>query len=67
MSAVYRPMSIPPPPKKNALAFGALLSNQFIFQAIFFTKKCNLGEYLYVSHTLFRLYLESNHTLFGEK
>ena len=25
------------------------------------------GEYLYVSHTLLILYLESNHTLFEEK
>ena len=26
-----------------------------------------LGKFLYVSHTLFILYLEGNHTLFGEK
>ena len=26
-----------------------------------------LGKYLYISHTLFVLYLESNHTLFAEK
>ena len=26
-----------------------------------------LSKYLYVSHTLFILYLEGNHTLFGEK
>ena len=25
------------------------------------------GKYLYVNHTLFILYLEGNHTLFGEK
>ena len=25
-----------------------------------------LGKYLYASHTLFILYLEGNHTLFGE-
>ena len=34
---------------------------------IFHDKIGILGEYLYVSHTLFILYLESNHTLFGEK
>ena len=34
---------------------------------IFHIKICILGEYLYVSHTLFILYLEGNHTLFGEK
>ena len=31
-----------------------------------FTAKGILGEYLYISHTLFILYLESNHTLFGK-
>ena len=26
-----------------------------------------LGKYLYVNHTLFILYLEGNHTLFGDR
>ena len=34
---------------------------------IFHTKIGILGEYLYEIHTLFILYLEGNHTLFGEK
>ena len=34
---------------------------------LFHTKMCILGKYLYVGHTLFILYLEGNHTLFGEK
>ena len=34
---------------------------------IFHVKIVILGEYLYVSHTLFILYLEENHALFGEK
>ena len=34
---------------------------------IFHAKIGILGEYLYVSHTLFIHYLERNHTLFGEK
>ena len=48
-------------------------TNTYIFQAMpfeicdFSCKKWYLGEYLYLSHTLFILYLERNHTLFGEK
>ena len=34
---------------------------------LFHTKVGIRGENLYVSHTLFILYLEGNHTLFGEK
>ena len=34
---------------------------------IFHAKIGALRENLYVSHTLFILYLEGNHTLFGEK
>ena len=34
---------------------------------IFHTKIGVWGENLYLSHTLFLLYLEGNHTLFGEK
>ena len=34
---------------------------------IFHTKIGVLGENLYISYTLFILYLEGNHTLFGEK
>ena len=34
---------------------------------LFLRKKCILEKYLYVSHTLLILYLEGNHTLFGEK
>ena len=34
---------------------------------IFHAKLGIKGNYLYVSHTLFILYLEGNHTLFGEK
>ena len=34
---------------------------------IFYAKIGIPGEYLYASHTLFILYLERNHTLFGEK
>ena len=34
---------------------------------IFHAKIGILGEYLYVSHTLFILFLEGNHTLFREK
>ena len=34
---------------------------------IFHTKNAILGKYLYVSYTLFILYLKGNHTLFGEK
>ena len=33
----------------------------------FHTKIGVLGDNLYVSYTLFILYLEGNHTLFGEK
>ena len=49
------------------------ISNTYIFQAIFlnlwfFTQKLVFGwKYLYVSHTLFILYLDGNHTLFREK
>ena len=71
MSTVYRQMSIS---KKNLLAdFGACINNTYIFKPchskfmIFRKKKCYLGEYSYVKHTLFILYLEGNHTLFGEK
>ena len=34
---------------------------------LFHAKMGILGNYLYVSHTLFILYLEGNHTLFGDK
>ena len=34
---------------------------------IFCQKNAIWGEYSYVKHTLFILYLEENHTLFGEK
>ena len=34
---------------------------------LYHAKICILGKNLYVSHTLFVLYLEGNHTLFGEK
>ena len=34
---------------------------------LFHAKMGILGKYLYVSHTLFILYLEGNHTLFGDK
>ena len=34
---------------------------------LFHTKMGILGKYLYVSDTLFILYLEGNHTLFGDK
>ena len=34
---------------------------------IFCQKNAIWGEYSYVKHTLFILYLEGNHTLFGEK
>ena len=66
MSAIYRPMIIS---KKIELApaihifFKSYHSNYIIFHA----KIDILGKYLYVSHTLFILYLEENHTLFGEK
>ena len=34
---------------------------------LFHAKMGILGKYLYVSDTLFILYLEGNHTLFGDK
>ena len=34
---------------------------------LFYAKMGILGKYLYVSDTLFILYLEGNHTLFGDK
>ena len=34
---------------------------------LFHAKMGIWGGYLYVSHTLFILYLEGNHTLFGDK
>ena len=70
MSAVYRPMSIL---KKFARALGACISDTHILKAISFyiydfsRKNGIVGRYLYVYHTLFILYLEVNHTLFGEK
>ena len=70
MSAVYRPMSIS---KKLLLSASAFVLIIHIFfkpshSSFDFSRKiCILGEYLYVSHTLFILYLEGNHTLFGEK
>ena len=70
MSAVYRPMSIS---KKNLLAPSALARAIHVFfkpyhsKFLIFHKNGILCEYLYVSHTLFILYLEGNHTLFGEK
>ena len=45
----------------------------YIFQAILFInfnfsrQTCDLGKYLKVNHSLFVLYLEGNHTLFGKK
>ena len=60
--------------KKNfARAFGVYINNTSIFKPshskfmIFYAKIGIWGEYLYVSHTLFILYLEGNHTLFQEK
>ena len=50
--------------KNFARAFAARISDKF---DIFHKKSGILGEYLYVSHTLFILYLESSHTLFGKK
>ena len=72
MSSVYQPMSIIR--KLFACAFGARISNTYIFFRpchskfmIFCAKNDILEKYLYVNHTLFILYLEGNHTLFGEK
>ena len=67
MSAIYQPMSIS---KKNPSLTQAIhifykpCHSKFI---IFHTKISIWGKYSYVSHTLFLLYLEENHTLFGEK
>ena len=71
MSAVYRPMSI----SKNILITPLALASaiNIFFKLchskfnIFHTIVVFFGECLYVSHTLYILYLESNHTLFGEK
>ena len=61
MSALYRPMSI-----SKKICSCLRRSHQ---QYIYFYEKSGIGGggYLYVSHTLFILYLESNHALFGEK
>ena len=71
MSAVYPPMSIS---KKYLFSPAALAKAKHKFfkpchsQLIIFYAKLGIWEkYLYVSHTLFILYLEGNHTLFGEK
>ena len=69
MSADYRSMCIS---KKIAHAFGARICNTYIFKPcyskfIIFHANLVFGEYLYASHTLFLLYCEGNHTLFGEK
>ena len=71
MSAVYPPMSIS---KKILLVPTAVAQAIHIFFKpchskfmIFHAKICIWGKYLYVNHTLFILYLEKNHTLFGEK
>ena len=60
--------------KKNfARAFSAPINNTYIFKPchskfmIFRQKNAIWGEYSYVKHTLFILYFEENHTLFGEK
>ena len=70
MSAVYRQMSIS---KKNLLAdFGARINSTYIFKPchskfmVFRQKNAIWGEYSYVKHTLFILYLEGNHALFGK-
>ena len=71
MSAVYRPMSIP---KMFMLVPSVLtLTIRIFFKPchskfmLFHTKMGILGKYFYVSHTLFILYLEGNHTIFGDK
>ena len=63
MSAVYRPMSLSQKNLSNMLFFRPCHPKFIIFHA----KIGILVEYLYISHTLFILYLERNHTLFGEK
>ena len=72
MSAVYRPMSN----YQKKICSHLWCSNK---QYIYIFKPCHsifmlfhakigvLGKYFYVSHPLFILYLEGNHTLFGEK
>ena len=64
MSAVHRPMSI----SKIFLRTIHILFKPYHSKLMLFHRKMFiLGKYLYVSHTLFILYLEGNHTLFGEK
>ena len=70
MSAVYLPMSIS---KKTLLVPSPLTSAIHIFFKpchskfmIFCTKIDILEKYLYINHTLFILYLQGNHILFGE-
>ena len=71
MSAVYLPMSKP----KKIFSRLCRLHKQYIYFSshvilnfmLFHAKMGILGKYLYLSHTLFILYLEGNHTLFRDK
>ena len=70
MSAVYQPTSMS---KKICSSLWHSHEQNIFFKPchskfmIFYAKFGILGKNLYVSLTLFILYLEGNHTFFGEK